>query len=329
MTDTEQESVRERAEAEAADWFARLDSDAVTDQDLAAFDAWLSTPVNQDAFARVEAIWLALDEAPAAVASTVSTIPLARSWGKAARPSRGLVAAGLAAAASLVAAVVLIPQLLHPAPQTFETARGEDREVALEDGSRIHMGGGSRLVVRFARDRRRVEMASLDGEAAFDVAKDPGRPFVITAGDRTITVVGTEFDVRRAAGALTVTVRRGVVEVAALTGVVSPVRLTPGKSLRHRPGEARSAVSEVDPAPAFGWTAGERTYRDEPLSEVAADLNRYFAVPLRVDPSAARLKFTGFLKIDGEDAVVARLQAFLPIQVVRTDKAIILRHAAS
>jgi transmembrane sensor len=66
--------------------------------------------------------------------------------------------------------------------------------------------------VRLEKDARRVTVH--DGQALFDVAHDSARPFLITAGDETVRVVGTKFDVRRRDGQLTVTVLRGLVEVS-------------------------------------------------------------------------------------------------------------------
>lgn len=322
MNDKPQDIETERAETEAADWLVRLQSDGFADVEVLEFERWLTEPSNQAAFERAQALWSDLDAAADLAPSPVVQF----------RPARKAAphwtwAAGAAIAAAL-AVVVFVPRAAPPpAPAVFEAAKGENRKVDLADGSHVHLGGGSRMIVRLGKSERRVELASADGEAAFDVAKDPGRPFVIVAGDHSITVVGTEFDVRRAAGRLMVTVRRGIVEVAALAPGSRPVRLTPGQEFSHRDGENRSHVATVDPGVAFGWTTGERTYRDQPLPEVVADLNRYFAIPLQVDAAAADLRFTGFLKIDEEDAVVRRLQAFLPITAMRIDGAIVLRHA--
>ena len=88
-----------------------------------------------------------------------------------------------------------------------------------------------------------------EGEAVFDVAADHSRPFLIAAGDRTVRVVGTRFDVRRRAGQLSVTVDRGVVEVRpneVSTG--RAFRLHPGQRLDHAQGAAEARVRAVEPS---------------------------------------------------------------------------------
>ncbi|MEJ1962448.1 MAG: FecR domain-containing protein [Gammaproteobacteria bacterium] len=72
---------------------------------------------------------------------------------------------------------------------------GEQRTLTLADGTRIYLNTDTRVVVRYDEHVRRVELKS--GEALFEVAHRPDQPFVVVAGDRTITALGT--DVRCAA----------------------------------------------------------------------------------------------------------------------------------
>ena len=90
-------------------------------------------------------------------------------------------------------------------------------------------------------------------------------------------------------------------------------------------GQEISTVRQVDPEIAFAWRKGNLIYRDQALDSVVADLNRYFATPLRVVGPAGALRFSGVLRIDTEDAVVRRLQAFLPISVERASDGLTLR----
>jgi transmembrane sensor len=205
-----------------------------------------------------------------------------------------------------------------PAPtKVFQTAKGENRMLNLADGSRIHLNSASRLTVRLERKARYVDLA--EGEAAFDVSHDPARPFLIAAGERNIRVVGTEFDVLRHDGRLKVTVRRGVVSVerSDAGAGVKPVLLRAGDQLEHEAGETTSTLRKVDPEAVFAWRTGSLVYRNQSLGEVVDDLNRYFVTPLRVPGPAGKLRFSGVLKIDSEEAVVDRLQAFLPVVAER------------
>jgi transmembrane sensor len=90
-------------------------------------------------------------------------------------------------------------------------AIGEIRTVERDDGSTVYLGSGSALDTNFGPDRRRLDLSQ--GEAWFEVAPDPSRPFVVRAGDGTATALGTVYDVKHVNGRVQVTVIEGRVEV--------------------------------------------------------------------------------------------------------------------
>ena len=208
--------------------------------------------------------------------------------------------------------------------QTFQTPVGQTREITLADGTHIRLNAASKITVRFERHARRVEMA--DAEAVFDVAHDTKRPFLIAVGDRQVRVVGTEFNLRHRDDLVDLTVRRGVVEVRAADALdAEPTRVTVGQELTHTEGHAAQVLKVSDPDASFAWTNGQLIYRDQPLSEVAADLSRRFAVPVRVaDAKTGALRFSGVLVTDNEPDVLRRLSAYAPVRVERTSDALVL-----
>jgi transmembrane sensor len=331
---------REAAADDAIAWLLRLNAPEATEADWLALQAWLEAdPDHRDAYARAEAVSHELTAAAgdllraldAPAAQPRRAVPVRRDAGRARRPLRPAAwraIGGLAAAAVAVAVfVALRPEA--PAPtQVYQTAKGQNRLLALADGSQVHLNSGSRISVRLDRKGRHVELT--EGEAAFDVAHDPARPFLIAAGERDIRVVGTEFDVLRHQGRLRVTVRRGLVSVQSPQdgARVQPVLLKAGDELDHRPGARLWTLRRVDPDAAFAWRNGDLVYRDQPLDEVVGDLNRYFATPVRVEGPAAALRFSGVLRIDRQDEVVRRLQAFLPVAAERGAGGVTLRMKA-
>jgi transmembrane sensor len=189
--------------------------------------------------------------------------------------------------------------------------------VTLADGTHITLNGASRLSASLGRRERRVVMA--DAEAVFDVAKDPGRPFYIDAGDREIRVVGTEFNVLHHAGEVRVTVRRGVVEVRPADEPQAPpvARLVKGQALAHREGQPRDVVSAADPDAALAWTEGRLVFQGERLADVATTLNRYVRTPIEVAPEVRDTPVRATLVIGPEADMLASLGAFLPVQSQR------------
>jgi transmembrane sensor len=164
-----------------------------------------------------------------------------------------------------------------------------------------------------------------DAEAVFDVAHDARRPFLIAVGDRQVRVVGTEFNLRHRDDVVDLTVRRGTVEVRPTDAPqASPTRVTVGQELTHVEGGGQ-VLKASDPQAAFAWINGQLIYRDRPLSDVAADLSRRFATPVRTaDARTAALRFTGVLVTDNEADVLRRLEAFAPVRAERTPGGIVL-----
>ncbi|MBL8555385.1 MAG: FecR domain-containing protein [Phenylobacterium sp.] len=303
------EAVRDRA----AYWHVRLAAEDAIDADWLAFESWLGEhPSHPRAYEAVEQVWGDLDAAPASAATNVARL---RS-----RTGRRAVlwAGGGAVAASLAAAAIAVwPGLEGGTGRTrvIDTAPGERQVVALADGTRITVNGGSHLSATLGRRERRVVMA--DAEAVFDVAKDPGRPFLIDAGEREIRVVGTEFNVLRQGDDVTVAVRRGVVEVRPTHEVRPVARLTKGQALTHRHGVAADTTARVDPDAALAWTTGRLVFQGQRLDEVARVLSRYPGRRIEVAADAAALPVTATLSIGTQEAMLDSLAAFLPVRVER------------
>jgi transmembrane sensor len=319
-------------EDQAIAWLVRLTSGEANGEDWRALEAWLEAdPANMLELARLEALWAEFDDKAEALkrgldamdaASTVVPLTLRRKV-EPSFPSPMRWAA--AAAVALMVGGAGLAAFIHAQPTTYQTGRGEIRHIALADGSLIDLNGGSKLAVRYDGHARHVRMD--DAEASFDVAKDQARPFLIAAGGEQIRVVGTAFDVTHHDGQVVVTVRRGVVQVArsGANGSLSDViRVPAGFQLTRQDGVGGAQIKAVDPEDAFAWRGHRLIYHDQTLAFVAADLNRAFGLPIEVRGPARGLKFSGVLVLDDETAVVRRLQAFLPIDVDRSDSEIVL-----
>jgi transmembrane sensor len=335
MTRPQTDSDAEKADAAIAgaaiDWLVRLQGETVTERDWLDFDAWLTaSPAHARAYDAALAFDHGLDldarfaegqpvEAPSLTAKVVPLRPARRVW---------LWSAGAAIAAAFVAGAVLLPDggLMGTRETTYVTGVGQRRTIALEDGSRIEMNAASRMTVRFERHARRVRLD--DAQAFFDVAKDTSRPFLISAGDTEVRVVGTRFDVRRRDGQVAVNVQRGLVEVRpGLSGDAASFRLRPGQGLAHREGLAADAkLQAVAVEEVAGWRQGRLIYRDQPLSQIAGDMNRLFPRPVKLgDAATADMRLSGVLIVDEQDAMVDRLSHLLPVRTTTTEDAIVIR----
>ncbi|MBB3693445.1 FecR family protein [Sphingomonas sp. BK580] len=292
---------------QALDWAARVADRDFTDWEN--FTAWLEAdPVHA---ARYDAAVAALADAESAVAqlppgAVPATPPPRRGSGT----TRRFRWAGLAAAAALVGAlsITLLPERARP--YEVETRAGEQREVALGEGSSLVLAGAS-LVVLDRADARRATVER--GEALFRVRHDPARPFRVRAGGLALTDIGTVFDVKRTGIVTRVAVAEGAV-------LVDPE----GAALRLDPGETATAEGDrlvegrIAAADVGAWRDGRLAYDGAALDEVAADLSRQLGRPVRVAPALARRPFRGTLDLTALRADPVTLGALLDVRV-RTD----------
>lgn len=196
---------------EAIDWFARLQADDVTPEDRRRFEQWLQQrPGHARAFEQATALWAALDEPSRAAYQQLNPVVQQASHARlpAAIPGPPHPSArtlslrrwrmGSAAAAVAVCVVCLtlwLPGMVRIWNSAYHTDWGERRTVVLEDGSTVLLNTHSALAVKFSPQHR--EATLVDGEAFFEVAANPDRPFVVLTDQGRTQVVGTRFSVAR------------------------------------------------------------------------------------------------------------------------------------
>lgn len=314
-------------EDEAIAWLVRVQSDSATEADWRALTAWLEMSNDHlAAFEAAEALSRELDDAAPAIESAIKPVTATvlvfkrrdavRRW--------GVWIASVAAAAAAVVAAPTLRSAYEGVPVTYQTGIGQTREIALADGTKVNLDAASKMTVRLGWTARRVQLD--DAEAAFDVAKDPRRPFLIAVGDQQVRVVGTEFNIRHRDRNLAITVRRGVVEVRQPELSATPVAtLTKGQALQHVVGERRSVQTAVQPDSAFAWVHGQLVVDDRPLAEVVADLNRRYPRAIHLTPQAAAKRFSGVLQLGDQEDVVRRLATYADVSVDRAHGEITLR----
>lgn len=156
---------------------------------------------------------------------------------------------------------------------------GQTRRVTLPDGSVVVINSGSKLIYpdRFGPDRRQVFLA---GEGYASIAKDPDRPFVMSAGEVDVRVLGTQFNLKSYAedSEVEVTLVEGSIEMAMQTdGGDRVVRLKPGELVKL---DKRTGVTETfDVRPANYRPAvlgGGLFFMDKRFDEIVAYLEKRF-----------------------------------------------------
>lgn len=307
---------------EAAAWFARRRDGVCTPSEEAAFEEWRDrSEAHAAAYAETKHAWHQWKQLQssdrmremtavvmAATAPRRRNVPAGRRWGP-------LLAAACILAAVAVGGIGLLPRLLSTPPVTYSTALGEQRTEQLPDGTRVTLNTETALQVRYVHGQREVVLQY--GEAMFDVVHDAAHPFVVTAGDGSITDLGTRFAVRDDSGTAIVTLLQGRVEIASRD---ERGQLTPGEQARYGVRVAGISVREVDPAAATAWLHGRLDFNGMPLAKAIADANRYSAIKLRLgDPKLADMSVGGSFRAGDNAAIAVALSAVFPVRVVRND----------
>ncbi len=291
-------------------WRLRLAAPTASDADWAAFTDWLEAdPAHGDAYDKV-----ALADQHYAQALEKSLVTLApASNDNEATPwfrRRGVMIASATAMLALVATPFLAG---GPDLETFQTRPGEMRTIALNDGSRIELNGGTRIAI----DRKHDRYARLeDGEAAFTIRHDPANPFIVQTGDSKLVDVGTRFNVRKDASGLEVAVGEGAVRY---NPDDDAVLIQAGNQLMLATHAAAPVVSATDPASVGSWRSGRLSYRDAAIARIAVDLSRALGVSVSVDPAIGALRFSGTIETGRDPVVTMReVQGLLGIKVTAT-----------
>jgi transmembrane sensor len=210
-------------------------------------------------------------------------------------PTRRWALAGASALAAGVALAALGMGIqFWSSAQRYQTERGEVRRLPLDDGTVMTLNTASRLAVKFSTTRRDIHL--IEGEALFDVAKNPQRPFIVDAGDLRVRAVGTSFTVRKIVGRPTeVLVREGVVEITR-SGARGAVRLQANQRAFTRPGD-QITISTLEPdavARELAWQQGMISFEATSLGEAADDFARYGDPQITFDdPSVANETISG------------------------------------
>lgn len=339
-------------EAEVARWLVRRDAGNWSESDQRALTLWLEgSSARVVAYIRLEAAWTRLQRLKSLGAGTPKgSVPSPHAWQlsrvfeqssqggdvtlaaqplKHARFARPLTYA-VAASVALCLCIGLAAKMYLFDATSYRTPVGGIASVPLDDGSKITLNTDSKIRVALTDTERRVQLEQ--GEAFFAVAKDPNRPFVVTAGKRRVIAVGTAFSVRRGADdSVRVVVTEGTVRIEpvapALDKQKSPGILLPAGDvaltredhvmLQHKP------LREVEET--LSWRAGYLVFNETPLLDVVAEFNRYNVRKIVVDSdSLPAIRLSGRFEARQNEAFIRLLEDGFPIRAVSEGERVVL-----
>lgn len=321
---------------DAPEWDARLRAPDCSTAERAAFEAWCSTrPENQAGYDGLQAMLAGLrgakdmpeirslrEAASYATATPAGKLSL-RAWRVGLAAAVGILAVGLVVTSSDAPTVGMD----RDGP-SFATAVGERSTVNLADGTVTVLNTNTKIEVTYSDVERRVTL--LRGQALFEVAKDPSRPFVVMVGEQRITAVGTVFDVRYEGDDVRVTLVEGIVDVRAAVPIatgtgsamaaVQPVRMTAGQQLLTTAIATPTipVVELADVERATIWRQGRVFFDDVPLSEAVAEMNRYSSTQIVLADSAVDVhRVNGMFRTGQQVNFIDALESYFPLSAER------------
>lgn len=339
MEKSREDSVQSVKTEQAVSWFLRI-QEGLSQSGFRQWRRWFNEDESHaSVFDGVDAFWQTADrmdklpwpsaeELAADTYDGTDALVLPDKPASTAHPNKGNRGKLMGLAASLFAASLIITAIVQaprPVSGHIITATAEHKTIDLEDGSIITLGAASEVTFTYTAEERKLELRN--GEAHFNVAKDPQRPFTVAAGSRTVQALGTAFEINIGVRDIRVSVLEGRVRVEGPAAISTnpPIDeganlvsdLATGDVLEFNGSTGAPEISEVDPMLTGSWMHGHLAYIGEPLESVIADVNRYHDTELIIGDQATRdLIFTGTIFADDIQDWLAGLESVFPLRMV-------------
>jgi len=295
----------------------RLTASSSCDRD--AFEAWRAQSVTHEiAFEREMAAWEKLDRLQALHSEQAqeSLLSIADETPPAAAPSWRKTWYRVAASLAVVSIGSAIAMVSLSGAPAYATEIGEHRTVRLDDGSSVDLNTDTKIVVRFARERRMIDLVR--GEAMFHIARD-GRPFIIRANGGQLDSSAAETAVRLVGDRTAVTVMSGTVLASPQQGASDAGQLVSiGASSEAMLANGKVAIAKVGAAEidrVLAWRNGAVSLDGQTLSQAADEFNRYNMRKIHVsDATAGAVRVGGYFQSTDVDGFVGALTKAFPLE---------------
>lgn len=329
----------------AIEWFLAMQNADIEHEERGRFESWLmSSSEHQKAYEEVCALWENLDS-PDELLHLESAMQQKAFVEKSNRSKK--IRTTLTRTFSVLLFAVIGTTAYYgydawqnePIMQMVATAEvGQIRSQMLEDGTKLMISGNSNVEIIYSRRQRYVILKQ--GEASFDVAKNPDRPFVVDSGIAKVTVLGTRFAVNKFTSKVRVSVERGTVRVEPSQYSTSDPRS------QNRNGESvltlrDNEVAEITidgktkriqrpAADAFSFETGSIAFDGAGLEEIAETLSRYRINPVQFQlmPNEADVRITAILQSRNVERFIKELPYLAPIKTEQRGANILIRPQA-
>ncbi len=191
----------------------------------------------------------------------------------------------------------------------------------LADGTKVTLNKNSSLTYSENISGKKLREVTLKGEAFFDVEPDKSRPFIISAGDVKITVLGTSFNVKTVDSKTEVIVETGLVQVE---NSRQTARLIPGERVMSDTG----SMEKLPVKNEFHnyYRTGKLVCKDTPLQELVMSLNEIYQVTIEIENTALhRKKINTVFDHKPLSEILQVIAETLQVKVIQTPDKIVLK----
>lgn len=301
---------------EASIWLVRLDNGNLSSQSRKELKAWLLADKGHPiALKAMTSIWDDMDDVlMMADEQSFNYVSLWTLLQPMIKPF------ALAASISFFAVFIWLAMPVSVQKNSYATIVGEHMTAEFDDGSVIHLNTNSRIDTAFSDNERIIKL--IKGEALFEVAHDPSRPFIVYAGDRLVQAIGTKFVVHLKSENVQVTVTDGKVKMSkvALNKTIADVielsdtaikkddiYITKGEKVVIGDNQAPT-LTHIKPANIerlLSWLDGQLIFVNEDLYDVIQDINRYIDIEIVLkDPSLHHIPISGRFDLEDSEALI-------------------------
>ncbi len=339
---------------EACAWLALMDSRNLSDIEKAKLNKWVrANELHKVELERLATIWDNIEAADIDIAAVDQSVEIHKSTtekrfenSKNSNKSRSRLLISIAASLFLCISVG-IGLHFHNIAQfkstngKYTTDIGGQQTVLLADGSKIRLNTDTLVEVNYHDGQRNIHLYK--GEAHFDVASDPERPFIVKARKGDVLALGTIFSVRVKNDRVNVIVEEGKVRIRANENfdrpISDPLAITDeaiedneinttivasaGKNVIFGEQEIESIIQEEkeEIERKFSWRQGMLAFDDEPLSDVIEEVSRYTSSKIIIgDPNIRTLRVGGYYPIGKIHAIFDALELNLGLHVKKVDE---------
>ena len=328
-------------EAEACAWIAQLDGDQPpSPADAAALREWINrSPLHCAELERLSELWGDIN------ILTELAVPLDKLQGNQIKVSSSWIFAPIVARSRAVAMATMLvvgfavgitlwvqSERGEPINIVYSTEVGEQRLATLPDGSKIQLNTDSQIEVDYNHERRKIRL--LRGQAHFDVARNPNRPFVVYAGTGRVRALGTAFAVRLRGTDIEVTVTEGRVALESVDNAaagsgsknvqfpepaIELAVLYAGQSTTfNNDVDVIRSIEQAEMARKLSWRDGMLVFSGESLEFVVEEVSRYTPISIEfTDPELRDLRIGGYFKVGETEALFEALESNFGVQVNR------------